>query len=44
MFFDKFEDNLLFSFEKKDSKEFVYKLKFNSLNEVNDYKEAKKNF
>ena len=36
--FKKFEDNLLFSFEKIDSKEFVYKLKFNSLNEVNELK------
>ena len=36
--FNEFEDNLLFSFEKIESKEFVYKLKFNTLNEVNNFK------
>lgn len=36
--FNEFEENLLFSFEKIESKEFIYKLKFNTLNEVNNFK------
>ena len=36
--FNEFENNLLFSYEKLDSKEFIYKLKFKTLNEVDNLK------
>ena len=36
--FNEFADNLLFSFEKIDTQEFVYKLKFKTLNEVENLK------
>ena len=36
--FNEFADNLLFSFEKIDTQEFVYKLKFKTLNEVDNLK------
>ena len=36
--FNEFADNLLFSFEKIDTQEYVYKLKFKTLNEVDNLK------